>query len=44
MQYILIADDNEDIREVLSTYVVKEGFEPSLQSSLLTVHWKMILN
>ena len=28
MQYILIADDNEDIREVLSTYVVKEGFEP----------------
>ena len=27
MQYILIADDNEDIREVLSTYVVKEGFD-----------------
>ena len=30
MQYILIADDNEDIREVLGTYVVKEGFEPVL--------------
>lgn len=30
MQYILIADDNEDIREVLATYVVKEGFEPVL--------------
>ena len=28
MQHILIADDNEDITEVLSTYVVKEGFEP----------------
>ncbi len=28
MQYILIADDNEDITEVLGTYVVKEGFEP----------------
>lgn len=28
MQHILIADDNEDIREVLGTYVVKEGFEP----------------
>ncbi len=28
MQHILIADDNEDITEVLGTYVVKEGFEP----------------
>ena len=28
MQHILIADDNEDIREVLGTYVAKEGFEP----------------
>ena len=28
MQHMLIADDNEDITEVLSTYVVKEGFEP----------------
>ena len=25
---ILIVDDNEDIREVLGTYVAKEGFEP----------------
>lgn len=28
MQYILIADDNEDITEVLGTYVLKEGYEP----------------
>ena len=28
MQRILIVDDNEDIREVLATYVAKEGFEP----------------
>ncbi len=28
MQRILIVDDNEDIREVLSTYILKEGFEP----------------
>ena len=28
MQRILIVDDNEDIREVLGTYVAKEGFEP----------------
>ena len=27
MQHILIADDNEDITEVLGTYVVSEGFE-----------------
>lgn len=32
MQHILIADDNEDIREVLGMYVVKEGFEPVLAS------------
>ena len=25
MQRILIVDDNEDIREVLGTYVAKEG-------------------
>lgn len=28
MQRILIVDDNQDIREVLSTYVAKEGYEP----------------
>ena len=28
MQRILIVDDNEDIQEVLATYVAKEGFEP----------------
>ena len=28
MQRILIVDDNEDIREVLGTFVAKEGFEP----------------
>ncbi len=28
MQYILIADDNQDITDILSTYVVNEGFEP----------------
>lgn len=28
MQRILIVDDNQDIREVLSTYVAKAGFEP----------------
>ena len=28
MQRILIVDDNQDIREVLGTYVAKEGFEP----------------
>ena len=27
MQRILIVDDNEDIREVLGTYVAKEGGE-----------------
>ena len=27
MQRILIVDDNEDIREVLATYVAKDGFE-----------------
>lgn len=27
-KYILIADDNEGIREILSTYVTKEGFSP----------------
>ena len=31
MQRILIVDDNEDIREVLGTYVAKEGFEPVVQ-------------
>lgn len=28
MKYILIADDNEDITDVLSAYVKKEGYEP----------------
>ena len=28
VQYILIADDNPDITDVLSNYVKKEGFEP----------------
>jgi DNA-binding response OmpR family regulator len=28
MQYILIADDNHDITDVLSTYTKKEGYEP----------------
>ncbi len=28
MAYILIADDNQDITDILSTYVTKEGFEP----------------
>lgn len=28
MSYILIADDNQDITDILSTYSKKEGFEP----------------
>ena len=28
MEYILIADDNQDITDILSTYVKNEGFEP----------------
>ncbi|HEX3023093.1 MAG TPA: response regulator transcription factor [Lachnospiraceae bacterium] len=28
MQHILIADDNNDITDILSTYAQKEGFEP----------------
>lgn len=28
MQKILIADDNEDITDILSTYIEKEGYEP----------------
>ena len=28
MPYILIADDNSDITDVLSNYAKKEGFEP----------------
>ena len=28
MSYILIADDNQDITDILSTYVTKEGFAP----------------
>lgn len=28
MQYILIADDNRDITDILSAYVRKEGYEP----------------
>ena len=32
MQRILIVDDNQDIREVLGTYVAKEGYEPVVAS------------
>jgi DNA-binding response OmpR family regulator len=32
MQYILIADDNHDITDVLSTYSKKEGLEPVIAS------------
>lgn len=28
MQYILVADDNKDITDILSAYVRKEGYEP----------------
>ncbi len=28
MQYILIADDNKDITDILSAYVQKEGYTP----------------
>ena len=28
MQYILIADDNKDITDILTAYVQKEGYEP----------------
>lgn len=28
MEYILIADDNEDITDILANYVKREGFEP----------------
>lgn len=32
MQHILIADDNNDITDILSTYAHKEGFEPIVAS------------
>lgn len=32
MQYILIADDNQDITNILSAYVLKEGFDPIIAS------------
>lgn len=32
MQYILIADDNEDITDILSAYAEKEGFTPIVAS------------
>lgn len=32
MQYILIADDNHDITDVLANYVKKEGYEPIVAS------------
>lgn len=32
MSYILIADDNQDITDILSTYSKKEGFEPIVAS------------
>ena len=28
MEYVLIADDNQDITDILSSYVKKEGYEP----------------
>ena len=28
MEYVLIADDNQDITDILSSYVRKEGYEP----------------
>jgi len=28
MQYVLIADDNVDITDILEAYVRKEGYEP----------------
>lgn len=33
MQYILVADDNPDITDVLENYVRKEGFEPLIASN-----------
>ena len=32
MQHILIADDNQDITDILSTYATKEGLEPVVAS------------
>ncbi|MDK2808354.1 MAG: hypothetical protein PWP24_1089 [Clostridiales bacterium] len=32
MQHILIADDNEDITDILATYAEKEGFSPLIAS------------
>ena len=34
MQYILIADDNKDITDILSVYVKKEGYEPIIKMEL----------
>ena len=28
MKYVLIADDNKDITDILKVYVRKEGYEP----------------
>lgn len=38
MPYILIADDNEDITDILSTYAEKEGLEPVIASDGLEAY------
>ena len=32
MDYILIADDNQDITDILSVYVENEGYQPVVAS------------
>jgi DNA-binding response OmpR family regulator len=32
MQYILVADDNKDITDILSVYIKREGYEPIIAS------------
>lgn len=42
-KYILIADDNEGILEILSTYVIKEGFLPIIAhdgEEAIAKHWE----
>ncbi len=40
MQYILIADDNKDITDILSVYVKKEGYEPLIAADGLETERK----